>query len=553
MNWIDRAVSAVSPRRGLERLKTRTALDRAVKAFAAGQPAPRGRDWPASPRGPNAELGPALRYLRRRSREVIRDGSYGARAVQIRVAHEIGYGIAPRSKTGDVETDKAVLALWERFVAQSDITGRLNLYGQQALAARTRCEAGEALIRLIRLPGSEARRNGLAVPLQLEVLEPDMLDDAAPLFAAPPEDGSRVVDGVVFDRRGRRTGYRLLRQHPGEGGALAQLAGAVRYDTIPAADMIHLVRSHAQRPGQIRGVPDASTVLLRLRRLEEYEETAVEQAKVQALIGVFTTTANPMEMDFGQEAAAVVDEPQERAVPADLWPGMVANLPIGSDVKFLEPSGPGPFEPFALHELMAIASGFRVTYDQLTGDLRQANYSSLRAGKIEFRRDVEQDQWLMHIPVMCQPIWDAFIQAAVLFGALPERAGGYPVEWSPPRAEMVDPTREIPAMVASVRAGFETWPQAVTSMGYDPRTQADEIADANALLDDRGIILDSDPRRITNAGGAQNPSQNAAVEIAATGAALPRPGAIPPEEPNAAPTSLLRHYLARLTARKPAA
>ncbi|WP_424138173.1 phage portal protein [Roseomonas chloroacetimidivorans] len=543
MNWIDRAVAAVSPHRGLERARARAQLHRQIRAFEAGQPAPRGRDWPASARGPNAELGPALRYLRRRSREVIRDGSYGARAVQIRVAHEIGYGIAPRSKTGDAATDKTVLALWDRFVAQSDISGRLNLYGQQALAARTRLEAGEALVRLIRLPGAEARQLGLAVPLQLEVLEPDLLDDATPLFAEPPADGSRVVDGVVFDRRGRRAGYRLLRRHPGESAAAADLAGGVRHDTIPAADMIHLVRAHAQRAGQVRGVPDAATVLLRLRRLEEYEETAVEQAKVQALVGVFTTTPNPMEMDFGQEAAPA--EPQERAVPAEVWPGMVANLPVGSDVKFLEPSGPGPFEPFALHELMAIASGFRVTYDQLTGDLRQANYSSLRAGKIEFRRDVEQDQWLMHIPMMCQPIWDAFIQAAILFGALPEREGGYPVEWSPPRAEMVDPTREIPAMVASVRAGFETWPQAVTSMGYDPQAQADEIADANAMLDDRGIILDSDPRRITNAGGAQNPAQNAAVEIAATGAAIPRPGAVPPEERDDGPVSWVRHYLAR--------
>ncbi|TPG53262.1 phage portal protein [Roseomonas nepalensis] len=525
MNWLDRVVSAVSPQRGLERVRARALTERVVRAYAAGQPAPRGKDWMASARGPNAEVGPALRYLRRRSREVIRDGSYGARAVQIRVAHEIGYGISPRSKTGDLELDAKVLALWERWGTKADLHGRLDIYGLQALAARTRVEAGEALIRMVRMPPNRARQDGLAVPLQLEIIEPDLLDDVAPIFApATPEPG-RVVDGVVFDAQGRRTGYRLLRQHPGETGFAYYTAVGPRFDTVPVAEMIHLVRAHAQRPGQVRGVPDAATILLRLRRLEEFEEATLEQAKVQALLGVFTTTANPMEMDIGSEAPPT--DVADRAIPADLWPGMVANLPIGSDVKFLQPSGPGPFEPFALHELMAIASGFRVTYDQLTGDLRQANYSSLRAGKIEFRKDVEQDQWLMHIPMMCQPIWEAFIQAAILFGALPERAGGYPVEWAPPRAEMVDPTREIPALVASVRSGLETWQQAVTSMGYDPRRQAEEIAAANKLHDDLGIILDSDPRRITNSGGAQSPQQNAAVEIAATGAAIPRPGEIP--------------------------
>lgn len=503
--------------------------DRVVRAYEAGKMMPRGREWPASSRGPNAEVGPALRYLRRRAREVVRDGSYGARAIQIRVAHEIGYGIAPRSKTGDDQLDTRVLDLWDRWSAKADLHGRLNVYGLQALAARTRAESGEALVRLVRLPPAEARREGIPVPLQLEVLEPDLLDDAVQMFGPVEADPVRSVDGVEFDSRGRRTAYRLLRQHPGENAAAFYTTAGPRYDRIPATDMIHLVRAHAQRPGQVRGVPDAATVLLRLRRLEEFEEATLEQAKVQALLGVFTVTPNPLEMDMGQ--GGVPAEVPDRAMPTDLWPGMVSNLPIGSDVKFLQPSGPGPFEPFALHELMAIASGFRVTYDQLTGDLRQANYSSLRAGKIEFRRDVEQDQELMHIPMLCGPIWEAFIQAAVVSGALPERPGGYPVEWAPPRFEMVDPTRELPALVASVRAGLETWQQAVTSMGYDPKRQADEIAAANKLHDDRGIILDSDPRRISNSGGAQSPQQNAAIEIGATGAARPRrPGEVPPND-----------------------
>ena len=36
------------------------------------------------------------------------------------------------------------------------------------------------------------------------------------------------------------------------------------------------------------------------------------------------------------------------------------------------------------------------------------------------------------------------------------------------------------------------------------------------------VILDTDPRRVSNSGGAQNAKQNAAVEIRATGEALPR-------------------------------
>ena len=42
-----------------------------------------------------------------------------------------------------------------------------------------------------------------------------------------------------------------------------------------------------------------------------------------------------------------------------------------------------------------------------------------------------------------------------------------------------------------------------------------------ALLDDAGISLDSDPRRVAKSGSAQDAAQMAAVEIAATGAAMP--------------------------------
>jgi capsid protein len=45
---------------------------------------------------------------------------------------------------------------------------------------------------------------------------------------------------------------------------------------------------------------------------------------------------------------------------------------------------------FARRALEASAVGTGLTYDQVAGDLTQANYSSLRAGKIEFRRLCEQ-------------------------------------------------------------------------------------------------------------------------------------------------------------------
>jgi lambda family phage portal protein len=505
---IDSAIAIFDPARAVKRQAHRQAL-----SYVAGEVAPRGKDWRASRKGPNAELRTTLAFMRARSREMIRDNAMAARMVSIRVAHEIGYGITPRSATGDEALDQRVIALWNRFVAQSDLHGRLNLYAQQMQMARCRSEAGEALMRIVRLTPAEARRLGLAVPLLLEVLEPDLLDDTTPLVGAT--EALRVAGGIEFDRQGRPVAYRLLRDHPGEG--LAPLAtNGVRYDRVPAADMIHIYRAHQQRPNQARGVPDLAPVMMRMRRLEEYEEAAVEQAKVQALLGVFYEQKDPLDPQGNPIERGAGDN---GAPPLEVWPGMVGELPPGMEAKFLQPSGSGAFEPYAKHEQRMIAAGFAggLPYDLATGDLSDTNYSSMRGGKVAFRITIEQDQWGMHIPMMCDPIWQAFTQAAVLFGALPARPDGYPVRWNPPPFQMLDPGKEIPPMIEAVRAGFATWDQTVAGQGFDPREQAAEIQRTNEDFDRRGLILTTDPRRVASSGQAQDAKQNAAVEIGARG------------------------------------
>ncbi|NKF15295.1 phage portal protein, partial [Rhizobium phaseoli] len=80
-------------------------------------------------------------------------------------------------------------------------------------------------------------------------------------------------------------------------------------------------------------------------------------------------------------------------------------------------------------QLHIIAAGFRVPYELLTGDLSQVNYSSIRAGLVEFRRMIGAVQWQLFIPMFCQPVWDWFCEAAWAAGQLPSPQ--IPVEWSP--------------------------------------------------------------------------------------------------------------------------
>lgn len=493
MSFIDRLIAAINPAAGLRRARMRS---RAAN-YAAGRQRVGQKYWRAPATGPNAEIEPALELLRSRSRQLVRDNPYAARAVSVLVAHQIGTGITARI------SDPNIQGLWDAWSSRCDHDNLHDLAGIMALAARTMSEGGEAFIRIRTVSQAEARRRNLPVPVTLQVLEGDMLPLSTTYLPRP----FKVENGVEFAADGTRAAYHLRREHPGELRRMGETP-LDDLERVPASQIIHLFR--VLRPGQVRGVPDCAPVLLRMKQLDDYEDATLETAKAQSLLGVFIATPDPLETPTGGDA---------ETPSFDLYPGMVHNLPAGTEPRFLTPGGAGGFEPFALHQLMAIGVGIGVTYDQITGDLRQANYSSLRAGKIEFRRRVEQDQWHLFVPRMCMPIYASFAQAISL--VLPNVEGAS-VKWQPPRFEMIDPNKEIGAAVDAVRAGFESWDQVVSSFGYDPTEQVDEIARSNARFDERGLILDVDPRRVANAGTAQDARQNAAVEIGATGAALPR-------------------------------
>jgi len=92
----------------------------------------------------------------------------------------------------------------------------------------------------------------------------------------------------------------------------------------------------------------------------------------------------------------------------------------------------------------------------------------------------------------------------------------------PSAHEMIDPLKDTIALIAQVRAGFVPQPEAVGAFGYDFRQVVEMIRESNVLLDDAVLSLDTDPRRVTKSGAAQDAAQPAAIEISTTGVAAPR-------------------------------
>ena len=183
------------------------------------------------------------------------------------------------------------------------------------------------------------------------------------------------------------------------------------------------------------------------------------------------------------------------------------NLPPGKDVKFGAPPGVDGYSEYARQVLRGISAGLNMPYEILTGDLSQVNFSSARMGWLEFHRNLQQWTWGMFVPQMCDPIWSWFIDAARLVNS---KADGVEVTWTPPRREMINPTDEIKAAIAGIRAGLQTRSDFIRSQGNDPDDVNEELAADKKSADALGLVLDTDPSLVSQVGQLQL-TQNTAV------------------------------------------
>lgn len=481
--WLDRAISWVAPTAGLNRAVARNMIQ--VLAYEAGRVDRRTEGWVATSTSADVEIAQGMGRLRNRARSLVRDNPYAARAIEIRAAHTIGTGI-----TAEVSS-KRLRPVWEDWIAGLDLDGG-DLAGLLWTAERCRMESGEALIRIVRT----GRMGELPIPTQLQVLEPDYLDDTRDTLGTPNGRGNTIRHGIEFDEVGRVVGYWLFREHPGEAfGASLQLPRGLASEFVPAEDVIHVYRR--LRAGQRRGVTDFAPVMLRLRDLDDYDDAQLVRKKVEACLTAFVTSPQ------GAEAKRLAPtSSDDKGRLESFSPGLIEYGLPGESISFLDPRPSGDYADFKRFGARDIGAGVGVPYELMTGDLSQVNYSSARVGQVDFRRRVETDQWLLWVPRVCQRIAARFRRDVM---QLRPNMGARDVmfDWTPPRFELLDPQRETAGELDQVLAGFETWDEIVRRHGWSAEEQLDNIERFQKELERRGIVLKSDHRNPSSGGGTQ--------------------------------------------------
>lgn len=432
----------------------------AVAHYDAAKRSRRLASWNPSSAGPNRSASD-LQTLRNRSRDALRNEWAAEGTTSNFVVDMIGTGITARM-TNELspEKRKKYNDLWEKFIKECDADGVSNFYGMQALGSETWDVAGEFLFRI----RSRRMEDGLAVPIQIQLLEPEMV----PLLDSTAPNGNEIRQGIEFDRIGRRVNYWVYKSHPGDN--INSSFDASKMHPIPVGEIYHVYRP--RRIGQLRGIPNGTSSLVKMKTVADYDDAVVEKAKIQNLyVGVIERAAPAFNDNTDPLTGLEIQSDGEGAPMVNLQPGATIELATGEKMTFSNPPATGVgYNDFSRQQNLAISKGRGTPYEIMTGDIMNISDRTLRIVIQQYRRSIEQRQWLTMIPMFCQIVRDAWVDAAVIAGLIPisDADAAKRVEWTPQAWAYIHPVQDVQSKILEMTNAITSRGAVIAGRGYDP-------------------------------------------------------------------------------------
>ena len=416
-------------------------------------------DWQPRSTSGDVEIKQSLTELRNRSRQLIRDNPYAANAQSIVVDNVVGNGIRMQANVvnedgsaNDALNDQIETA-WLKWCEKDncEVSGRLSMTGILRVAMGGVFSDGEFLIRAVRKPFGQSK-----IPFALELIEPDYLVNNDSQVDVGRGNLCRM--GVEVDQWQRPQAYWLYKNHPGD--LFYSGWSSAEYSRVKAEDIFHLYM--VNRWPQTRGVPWLHAVMRRMRDLQTYNDSEVTAARMSANVVGFITNETglgwgadienkgPAASRFFREGSLL-----DRA-------GTLLRLFPGEGFSGFSPQRPNTsLDPFMRYMIREVAAGVGVSYEALSRDYSQSNYSSSRLSLLDDRSRWRVIQgWI--ISSYLTPIYRKWLDMAVLSGEIQipdyfrNKDRYQAVRFMPRGWSWVDPTKEVQAYALAVQNGFTT-------------------------------------------------------------------------------------------------
>lgn len=492
-NWVDRVYEFLAPARAARRYQARRACDLLRSGGFDG--ARKDRSTAAF----NVASGSADRWLqgdadtlRDRARALIRNNVYAGGALEAIVANTVGCGIIPRPTYEDKAQREVVQDAWARWCDSCDVTGQHHFYELQSLYLRECIEAGEAMVQLA---SDEAPQR--TVPLVLQSIESERIASEWTYYPGRRLSANNLRRGVEVDDFGSPRAYYLW---PTPLNDLSPLnpAQPIR---VSADQILHLYRK--VRIGQTRGYTWLAPALMWFKDLGTYVENELMASTVSSCFTMFIETLDGNaggQFSMATPSGSSGSDGDGNRIDR-LQPGLVLHGMPGEKATPINPNRPNSAaEPWINLLLRSIAVGMGLSYELISRDYSQTNFSSNRASALEDRRRFRPIQkWLVYR--LCQPVWREFFEAHVMLGvegfpdALEYFANPYPhmaVNWQTPGWEWVDPLKESQAAKLEVETGFRSRAEVIAASGRDRDQVFAELARENEMLAELGVNVEVD-------------------------------------------------------------
>ncbi len=329
---------------------------------------------------------------------------------------------------------------------------------------------------------------------------------------------AHLKGGVALDELSAPLGYHIRDGHPGDFALLGSRHmtwSFVRRRT----DWGRPVTLHSfenLRPGQTRGMSSFASVIAAMKMGQEYTETALQQAILQAsYAAVLTSQQNykdALDMIAGMpadEAPSIIDLAEENLAAALEHHEKIklrfagAQIPVlwpGEDLKLVQPgNGAAAIGEFQSHSTKSYAAGTGTDPITVSQDYSDVNYSSAKMAAASSFRVYEMRRERL-IGSHAMPMVSCFLEEAVFRGGFKLPKGISPVDFYDARealirglfltqgAPMLDPVKERQGQQLGISIGVETLQDIAAEDGRDYIDILDQQAREHLERQQRGLV-----------------------------------------------------------------
>ena len=231
-----------------------------------------------------------------------------------------------------------------------------------------------------------------------------------------------------------------------------------------------------------------------LRNSAGYVEAEITRARIQA--------SQPWTIETPEDAASLGEVQSDGSVEMDVEPGVAKRLNPGEKMNVPAVNSPNnQVEAFLRYLLRDIASGAGPSYESLSKDYSQSNYSSSRLALLD-----DRDLWRVFqswfIRSLREPVHREWLQQAVLAGNFStfsidqwavNRERFEAVRFRPRGWGWVDPTKEVGAFKEAIAAGLDTHQDVLAASGKDMEEVFSQLQEAKEMAESFGLSLDMSP------------------------------------------------------------